>query len=176
MNVDRYFPRTTLFLSYIVLLAGCQESTEPAFKHSGDMVLAISWQPGFSESRPGIPECRTQTPERYDASRFSLHGLWPQPGNRTYCSVSPAEMRRDATRRWKRLESLQLPADMRQRLEKVMPGTLSYLHRHEWIKHGTCYADTPENYYRDSLLLIDQINASAVQNLFHDSIGRQLTS
>lgn len=57
-----------------------------------------------------------------------------------------------------------------------MPGSRSFLHRHEWIKHGTCYSAKPDRYYRDSLKLMEAINASAVRDLFAENIGRKLTN
>jgi ribonuclease T2 len=58
-----------------------------------------------------------------------------------------------------------------------MPGTQSFLERHEWIKHGTCYNGEPaEKYYVDSLLLMDQLNVTAVRTLFAAHIGQELTA
>ncbi len=50
--------------------------------------LAVSWQPAFCEARTRTPECRSQTPGRFDASHFSLHGLWPEPYENVFCGVS----------------------------------------------------------------------------------------
>jgi ribonuclease T2 len=55
-----------------------------------------------------------------------------------------------------------------------MPGSLSNLDRHEWLKHGTCYGTDAETYYRHALALLDQLNASAVRSLFADRLGRSL--
>ena len=65
---------------------------------------------------------------------------------------------------------------MRKALWRIMPGSRSFLHRHEWIKHGTCYSRTPERYYRDSVKLMQAINASPVRDLFARNIGRRLTN
>jgi ribonuclease T2 len=145
----------------------------------GDYILAMSWQPGFCESKPNKPECQTQTEERYDASHFTLHGLWPQPRNNVYCNVSPAEVSKDKNRRWSELSELVLEADTREELNKVMPGTQSFLHRHEWIKHGTCYNDeSPEEYFHDSLDIMDELNGpnSEVRTLFVENVGREITA
>jgi len=65
------------------LLAGAfgyqQLSASPA-----EYVLAVSWQPAFCETRPRLPECRSQTADRFDATNFTLHGLWPRPRSRAY--------------------------------------------------------------------------------------------
>ena len=57
-----------------------------------------------------------------------------------------------------------------------MPGTKSDLQRHEWIKHGTCYSDTPEEYYVEALQLMNQLNASPVRVLFAKGIGEFVTA
>ena len=57
-----------------------------------------------------------------------------------------------------------------------MPGTQSGLDRHEGFKHGTCYSKVAETYYRDSLALLNRINASAVRNLFAKNIGKRIES
>ncbi|MEP2559566.1 MAG: ribonuclease [Rhizobiaceae bacterium] len=158
------------------LIAACGEQNTTPPKFSGEMVLAVSWQPGFCETRPRLPECRSQKKSHFDASHFSLHGLWPQPRSETYCGVSDSEMRKDTSRQWSRLLGLGLAEDLQRRLLKVMPGARSFLHRHEWIKHGTCYSDDPNVYYEDSLLLMEQVNASSLQNLFARSIGKRLTA
>ena len=158
-----------------LLLTACSKEEAEA-PYEGAMVLAISWQPGFCETRPRLPECRSQNEDRFDARNFTLHGLWPQPGSNIYCGVDPADIAQDKSRRWKRLAALGLSEGMRERLWEVMPGVRSFLHRHEWVKHGTCYSASPEIYYRDSLRLMDKINGSDVQRLFSSSIGRALTS
>jgi ribonuclease T2 len=145
----------------------------------GDYILAMSWQPGFCETKPDKPECKTQTEERFDASHFTLHGLWPQPRNNVFCNVSPAEVSKDKNRRWSELSELALDVDTREELNKVMPGTQSFLHRHEWIKHGTCYnGESPEKYFHDSLNIMDELNADAseVRTLFAENVGREITA
>lgn len=135
-------------------------------------VLAVSWQPGFCETKPGKPECASMTSDRFDATHFSLHGLWPQPRSNIYCNVEPAQIALDKDRRWNELDPLELTPETRASLDVVMPGTMSGLHRHEWVKHGSCYGDgSPEKYFRDSLALIESLNASGVQDLFEANIG-----
>ena len=139
-------------------------------------VLAVSWQPAFCETRSRLPECRSQTSERYDASHFSLHGLWPQPRSKAYCGVNEQEIRKDKDRRWRELSWDRLDQDLWNRLKQVMPGTRSGLHKHEWIKHGTCYDGAgPDEYFADALLLMDRLNSSDVRELFASRIGEHLT-
>ncbi len=143
---------------------------------SGQFLLAASWLPAFCEIRQRRPECRDQTARRPDASRFSLHGLWPQPSSRSYCGVSSGDRERSKTGGWSKLPQLELSAATREGLDSLMPGTRSYLHRHEWTKHGTCYGAPPDTYFRDSVALLEQLNNSKVTELFSQSIGRHLSS
>ena len=176
MSVDRKKPIQWLALCGLLLLVGCLVEEEELPKFDGEMVLAVSWQPGFCETRPRLPECRSQKKERYDATHFALHGLWPQPRSEAYCGVSEDERRKSTQRQWSRLQGLGLSEDLQLRLLKVMPGARSFLHRHEWVKHGTCYADDPNVYFEDSLILMEQINNSSLQHLFARNIGKQLTA
>jgi ribonuclease T2 len=138
-------------------------------------VLAISWQPGFCETKPQKAECVAMTADRFDATNFALHGLWPQPRDNVYCDIEPTQIRLDKARRWHDLEMLDLSGETRGSLERVMPGSQSALHRHEWVKHGSCYEDgSPERYFADSLALMEALNASAVQDLFENNIGQAI--
>lgn len=171
--------RFLVILFWPLWLVGCQDDdgqTSRATYKADDLVLALSWQPAFCEGARDKPECRSQHAGRFDASHFALHGLWPQPRGEAWCGVG--ETARNASRkgRWRQLARLSLAADTRQELEKAMPGTASFLHRHEWVKHGTCYSDTPETYYRDTLALQKTVNASAVRDLFVENIGRRITA
>ena len=62
--------------------------------------------------------------------------------------------------------------ETRELLSKKMPGYHSNLHRHEWIKHGTCYGTDVETYYTDSLALLKQLNDSKVQDYFEANQGK----
>lgn len=138
-------------------------------------VLAISWQPAFCETRPDRPECESQTADRFDAGNFALHGLWPQPRSRDYCGVDAETVRADEDGDWHLLPEPDLPDGLWAELEEVMPGTQSGLERHEWIKHGTCYDGDAEEYFADSLDMLEAINGSAVAELFAGSVGERLT-
>lgn len=138
-------------------------------------VLAVSWQPAFCETKPDKVECRTQTTDRFDASNFTLHGLWPQPRRMAYCNVGKSDIAHDKDGRWDQLPEVSLEPPTRTELDKVMPGTQSKLDRHEWTKHGTCYSPTPEEYFSESLALMRALNGSAVRELFASRVGQQLT-
>jgi ribonuclease T2 len=159
---------------------GAIETKPAAAKPSGakpEYVLAISWQPAFCEGARGKPECRSQTNGRFDASHFTLHGLWPQPGTNVYCGVSAQERLASADSRWRELPPLELTPATQAALETAMPGSMSFLERHEWVKHGSCYPGRdPETYYRDSLRLLGAINASPVRQLMAERIGKTVTA
>lgn len=150
---------------------------EPEAPAGDDYILAVSWQPAFCETRPDKTECATQGPDSFEASNFTLHGLWPQPNGTFYCGVSAQDeaMSKDSSR-WLELDALDLPADLREALDEVMPGSQSGLDRYEWNKHGSCYGTDEEEYYADSLALMDAVNASGIAELFAGNIGRRLTS
>ena len=138
-------------------------------------LLAISWQPAFCETRPNKIECKTQNKERFDAENFTLHGLWPQPRSNVYCGVNNQIIELDKSKKWSKLPPIDLSDKLFEELAIKMPGVASDLHLHEWYKHGTCYSQTPEEYYRESLILLDQVNNSLVQDLFASNIGQQIT-
>ncbi|MEM7214946.1 MAG: ribonuclease T [Pseudomonadota bacterium] len=151
------------------------ENDSPIRRRHADYILAISWQPAFCERRPNVAECRSQRKNRFDAENFSLHGLWPQPRNATYCDVPRKLINTDNSGNWSRLPKLDLSEALRRELAEKMPGYRSYLHRHQWYKHGTCMSGyTAEEYFRISLNLLDQVNASALRDLLASNIGERL--
>lgn len=141
-------------------------------------LLALSWQPNFCEGKPDKTECKNlaENPNRPEATHFVLHGLWPQPQGNDYCGVSSSDRALDEGKAWSKLPAIEeklAPATWA-KLQAVMPGTVSNLHRHEWIKHGTCYQGTPEEYFSEAIALLEQINQSPVQVLIAQKIGQQL--
>src|SRR6266536_5805604 len=49
---------------------------------AAEAVLALSWQPSFCETHSSKPECAAETAASFEATHFTLHGLWPQPRSR----------------------------------------------------------------------------------------------
>lgn len=138
--------------------------------------LAISWQPAFCETEPRRRECREQTRDRFDASHFSLHGLWPQPEDNVYCGVSDEIIESDREGPWRSLDVPRIEQSIWDHLRVVMPGTRSSLHKHEWIKHGTCAGVDIDTYYARSLELMRAINSSELRDLFAANTGRRLSA
>ncbi len=164
----RHFLFCLVALSLAVVAADAEERRGPSVRN----VLAISWQPAFCEGQPGRPECRSQTDARADASRFSLHGLWPQPRSRQYCGEAAGLK----GQKWSELPAPALSNAVRGRLEAAMPGTQSGLDRHEWARHGSCYGGTADEYYGESIALLDAINASPVGALFAAKRGGEVST
>ncbi len=136
------------------------------------LILAASWEPAFCEGARNKPECTSMGKSRFDASNFSLHGLWPRD---EYCDVPSTIEQPDRDGRWQQLPPVNLPTELQNTLDQVMPGTRSQLERHEWIKHGTCYGTDEASYYAAATALLAQLNASRVRDLFAQNIGKELT-
>ncbi len=138
-------------------------------------LLALSWQNAFCQTHQYKKECRSMNSKSFGAFEFVLHGLWPQPRNNQYCNVSKKQVGADKNRQWYRLDKLDLNSTIRSELSKYMPGYSSNLHRHEWVKHGTCYGTSANKYYSDAISLLKQVNSSKVQKYFKDNIGKIVT-
>ncbi|KQX40526.1 hypothetical protein ASD04_05675 [Devosia sp. Root436] len=146
----------------------------PAYRGT-QYILAVNWQPAFCETAPGKPECRNQRSDSFEATNFTLHGLWPQPRDNDYCNVPARQRLASEDGDWHDLPELRLSPGLRRDLDQAMPGTQSGLDRHEWTKHGTCYGTPAEEYYADALDLMLALNTSDVAELFAGNIGRRIT-
>ncbi|UOM34183.1 ribonuclease [Acuticoccus sp. I52.16.1] len=135
-------------------------------------VLAVSWQSAFCEIAPRRGECRALARGRIGAAaaRFSIHGLWPDAGE--YCGPAGAAAR-DA-RRWSDLPPVPLRRATVSALAPLMPGMLSHLERHEWYSHGTCYNADADEYFADTVALVEALNASPVRAAMLDNVGRTI--
>ncbi|HEV7306347.1 ribonuclease T2 [Ensifer sp.] len=137
-----------------------------------EYVLAVSWQPGFCETRPERKECTTQTAERFDATNFALHGLWPL--RKSYCGVAAEVRAKDRSGNWLELPKLAMADETASRLLVAMPGVQSGLDRHQWLMSGTCQASSVDDYFAVQLRLLEELNRSAVGALFRQGIGTEL--
>jgi len=142
-----------------------------------DLVIAISWQPAFCETRPTKRECEDLNAGLLPHTEqvFSLHGLWPNEV--AYCGVPQNIIDLDTPSQWSSLPAPQLDADTKTRLAYAMPGVASGLENHEWIKHGTCYygEGQGDEYYDDSLLVLDAFNQTGLAQLFVEHLGQELS-
>jgi len=163
-----------LSLSSIVSSIGDKLSSATKAK-SRQNLLALSWQNAFCQTHQYKKECKAMRRGDYAASHFVLHGLWPQPRNNQYCHVSKREVGMDKNRQWNRLPDLDLNTTIRAALAEKMPGYKSNLHKHEWVKHGSCYGKSPNAYYDDALKLLSQLNHSKIQQFFAKNMGKKVT-
>ena len=136
-------------------------------------LLSLSWQSAFCETHPNKIECMAQTENGYDASNFTLHGLWPD--KLAYCGVSRDDIKNDETGNWAALPVVEVDAETSSELIEVMPGVVSNLERHEWVKHGTCDGRNADEYYDIAVDLLKEVNASDVRDLFAQNIGETIT-
>jgi ribonuclease T2 len=186
MSCGVYAPRDSLVV--VDATPGSGSSPSPIAPDSIEYLLAASWEPAFcaTSSGHGKKECRTETPDRVDATHFSLHGLWPddlddkaifpcycERGAPRSCSGNLAD---DAT--------VAISPTVFDALSVVMPGVQSGLQLHEWPKHGSCFevdrvganhGATPDEYFSDAVALMAKLNASPLQALFAGHIGQTLT-
>jgi ribonuclease T2 len=146
-------------------------------------VLSASWQPAFCETSGGYlpnsntqkPECASQTTNRPDATHFALHGLWPQPfePKSEYCGYTRKQADGfDDIKDFGDFDAVTLTPATWAVLNAAMPGTQSKLERHEWTKHGTCYGKSQDDYFTDSALLLDKLNATTLDEFFVQNLGK----
>jgi len=174
-NVDGANATKSIKLSKPAILYRAQKKPRKKARKPPQYLLALSWQPSFCETHKGKKECRTQTTNRYDASHWSLHGLWPQPRGNAYCGVSDMDKGIDRHKKWYLLAPAKLSRETATKLAFVMPAVASNLQRHEWIKHGTCYGSNAEDYFSDAISLTQQINNSIVGKLFNRGVGKRVS-
>jgi ribonuclease T2 len=140
--------------------------------HARDFAFAVSWQPAFCESKASKRECMTETAARFDATHFSLHGLWPQDGE--YCGITAQDKQLDDANHWAQLPPVKLSPATAERLAQRMPGVVSYLDRHEWTRHGSCSRTDPDTYFTAAMNLLDAVNASRLQAVVSGNLGKSV--
>lgn len=165
-------PRIALALAAAVLSA-CDEA--PQVTH---YVLALSWQPAFCEANARKSECRALDPGDFAARHLTVHGLWPNDrpnAGPTYCGIDADTKALDESKSWCQLPEPEMSGMTRAHLAQTMPGVLSCLDRHEWIKHGTCAGTGAERYFGETLRLATAMQATAFAEAISANVGRQVT-
>ena len=142
-------------------------------KKRTESILVLSWHNAFCETHRNKQECRPNT--NSDEGRLVLHGLWPQPRNNVYCNVPKKITAKDKHHQWKDLPNIDLEPETFELMDVYMPGYLSRLHKHEWIKHGTCYGTDANLYYHDALTLAKEVDGSKIGQLIKKHIGKKIT-
>ncbi|OJF97331.1 ribonuclease [Pararhizobium antarcticum] len=158
---------------FSVTAAKAAEDAKQTPRGKTEYILAVSWQPGFCETRPSRKECAGQTADRFDATHFSLHGLWPV--KKSYCGVAAETKARARKGNWLDLPLLAVAPETADRLLIAMPGSQSGLDRHQWLRSGTCQSGTAQDYFALQLAFLDRLNASPVGALFAGKLGETVT-
>lgn len=152
----------------------------PSGNESSDNLLALSWQPAFCELKPRKSECQALNGGNLPvaAAQLSIHGLWAQPRGKDYCGVSESIRQLDQNKQWRQLPTLALSAGTRAALNELMPGTASFLQRHEWTKHGTCHlgAGGADEYFADTIAVTNAINRSGVGQFLAEHVGENIST
>lgn len=136
--------------------------------------LSILWNPAYCNRHRDRAECQRPALQHHPADRFVLGGLRPQPATNVYCAVPADVQQRDAAQGWHALPEPPLRASTRAELERVLPGVASHLHRHLWIKHGTCYGGDADTYFNTAIALVIQLNGSSFRKFFADQSGKRV--
>ena len=175
LQINKPFPTKRWVQKSCVSLDGATKadsSNQSTSNNDLQSLLVLSWHNSFCESHPNRKECR---PMHNSASnRLVLHGLWPQPRSRVYCGVSKRLEMLDRQHRWRALPSIDYPPTLRKLLKRYFPGYLSGLDRHEWIKHGTCYSQSPRRYFHDALNLTAEVDLSLIGDYLRANIGQRV--
>ncbi len=140
----------------------------PAFLLASEYVLATQWYPSVCKVKR-YRACKNMLP--FWRENLTLHGLWPK--NKEYCGVPARWKILDKKGAWNKIP-LKLPSQIEQLLLLYMPGSISGLHKHEWVKHGSCTGKSPQHYFLASISLVSQINGSKVRDFFLKNRGKRV--
>jgi ribonuclease T2 len=139
-------------------------------------VFAVGWQPAFCESKHDKPECQIADPKVYQATHFTLHGLWP---NKTSCGANYGFCGsvKASPKSFCEYPAITLSQTVHDKLTEVMPSVSSgsCLERHEWFKHGTCQSGTTDQYYNQAVDFVHQFNEGGISKFMSEHIGQQVS-
>jgi ribonuclease T2 len=103
--------------------------------------IALSWSREYCRGRQTDPAMRFQCSGEIGDFGFVLHGLWPEargPDYPQYCRNTGVLSRKVIA-------------------DNICMTPSPQLIQHEWVKHGTCMAKTPEAYFGAARLLFGAI-------------------
>lgn len=155
-------------------------------------VLALSWQPGFCQSKDYAPkECSTLRNGEGDLDALTIHGLWPSLPDSLQsevrgvsnwhskgCSAVTDSATQDkypiATKPWCDTQPVAMSPAFHQKLVKYMPGINepTCLHQYEYAKHGVCFGFPPEDYFGAMVRLNSDLRNSPVGKFMKDNYGK----
>lgn len=122
-------------------------------------LLALSVAPAFCEDQPQrksrFAQCRSLSAAGFRATPLTLHGLWPNRLDRKHPAYCGGGANAGG---FCRLPKLDLTADTRARLGRVMPGAADCLDRYQWAKHGSCSGLAAAEYFAASAVLAERVN------------------
>lgn len=104
-------------------------------------ILALSWSREYCRGRERYPAMRYQCSGDIGDFGFVLHGLWPEAKGSAY----PQYCRNVG------VLSRKVVA------ENICLSPSPQLIQHQWTKHGTCMAKTPEAYFGAAKLLFEAV-------------------
>lgn len=115
--------------------------------------LAVSWSPEYCRgARVADPANRIQCSGANGRFGYVLHGLWPEARSGPppqWCAINPRPS----------------PELLRRNLCMTpAPGLLE----HEWAKHGSCMARSPEGYFRVASILWHSLRFPPMDRLSRD--------
>lgn len=167
-----------ILAAVFILVASAEAEEQPR-----DFTLALSWQPAFCEINRDRMECRREQPEQWGARHFVLHGLWPNvdrnrdgriDSDDNYC-LDESERTVVQRTNWRNLPPVHLPDNLRRDLDRVMPGAMSLLDRHQWIKHGTCSGLDQTRYFAAAIGRTDDFADSRLSAFVAAHIDQRVT-
>ncbi|RKZ82049.1 MAG: hypothetical protein DRR16_20640, partial [Candidatus Parabeggiatoa sp. nov. 3] len=144
--------------------------------HQTTQVLAMSWQPAFCETHRRQRECQITDTKAYQATHFTLHGLWPNWQNcKPHYQFCDAQVTSRPQRRCQ-YPSVPLSKTVRHQLRIVMPGAIrgSCLQRHQWWKHGTCSGWEADTYFTVSTRLTKEFNQAGMAAFMKANLGKRV--
>lgn len=177
MMTNAALPFKAVF-SILVLCLACLGLPQSAVAQStpekgGREVLSVSWQPGYCAARPKSRGCADFTATSPAARQFSLLSRFQ--ARKSYCGIDAALQQKARKGKWIDLPEIVLASATKDRLLIAMPAAKLGLDRRQWLRSGSCVATSPETYYRRSLDLLDQLNASPLRALFNGKAGATVT-
>lgn len=163
--------KTLLLLLLALPFAGC---AEPARVEYDYYLLALSVAPAFCEDEPqrkrDDAQCKVLSESGFKAMPLTLHGLWPNRLDRRH----PAWCGGETRGAFCSLPAVKLPAEVRARLDRAMPGATACLDRYQWAKHGSCAGLDEAGYFAASAALAERVNR-AIGKEIAGHMGREVS-